>query len=103
MGMTRRELLATAVAAPLAPVASIRPDSPWMRVTVTCCDTGYTETTHYSEIEQYHIAELADGDTFVVETSEHGPIEYRHRGTPGEAIYMPVHQGIFGPSVQSLL
>ena len=101
--MTRRELIATTVAVPLAPMTALRcaPAAPWMRVTVTCCDTGHTETTWYSDIEAYHVADLWDGDTLAVETSKHVCIEYRHSGPPGAATYNPVHEAIFGPPIRS--
>ena len=100
--MTRRELIATTVAVPLAPVASLRPAPPWMRVTIACSETGHYETTLYSVIDQYHIADMAQGDTFTVESSEHDPIRYVHKGPPGEAIYFPVHQAIFGPGIERI-
>ena len=86
--MTRRELLATAAAVPAAALKpTIRPDGPWVRVTVNHRDigqsSGRTETTLYAYIEQFHLADLADGDTMIVESSEHGPITYTHVGEPG--------------------
>ena len=99
--MTRRELI-LAAAAPLADAARSLDGAPWMRVTIACSETGHYETTLYSVVDQYRIAEMAQGDTFTVESSEHDPIRYVHKGPPGEAIYFPVHRAIFGPAIERI-
>ena len=92
--MTRRELLATAAAVPAAALKpAIRPDGPWVKLTLHRKDRtveySFTASLNTTEgLEQGVVAyAMCEGETFTVESSEHEPIVYKHTGPLGDAEY----------------
>ena len=85
--MTRRELLATVAAVPAAVVEPLKPTiKPYWRVTIDYKDIG-PWVKDYPAMPVSFNATMKHGDTFAVESSEHGAITYKHVGAPGVAEY----------------
>ena len=98
--MTRRELIVTATTAlPASIVPSL--DTPWLRVIITTGDGRFQRIDHtwYGDAipSEWIASGLCDGDRYVVESSEHSPLEYTHSGPSGPATYLRAHQCILGP------